>query len=90
MVEVENMKLANEEKRLVEEARSLYRVVVVLLVITEEDARRVPFRVRVLTADLYRDTSPNDRPPARFVEEARERRDSGVVVPSPRRLLVPS
>ena len=87
LVDVENMKLANEENRLVEEARLLYSVVVVLFVITEEEASSAPFRVRVLIPDLYRDTSPNDSPPARLVEEARDRRASGVVVPSPSLLL---
>jgi hypothetical protein len=64
LVEVENIKLADEAKRLVEEASSLNSVVDVLFVITDDEARRVPFKVSVLLLDLYRRTSPNDIPPA--------------------------
>ena len=52
LVEVENVKEAKEEKRFVEEAKVLKSVVEVLLVITEDEARRVPLNVSVLAADL--------------------------------------
>ena len=51
LVEVENVKEAKEEKRFVEEAKVLKSVVEVLLVITEDEARRVPAKARVLTAE---------------------------------------
>jgi hypothetical protein len=50
-VEVAKIKDAYEEKRLVEEARVLKNVLEVLLVITDEEARRAPFSVSVLTAE---------------------------------------
>ena len=52
LVEVEKMKLADDAKRLVEEARSLKSVVEVLLVITDEEAFNAPFKVSVFPADL--------------------------------------
>ncbi len=92
------MKLAPVAKRLVEDARVLKSVVVVAelakklvevaLAITEEEARRVPFNVIVLAADLYTSTSPNDIPPVEDVDDARESREAGVVVPNPRRLVL--
>lgn len=81
------MKSALVEKRLVEEASVLKKVVEVLLVITEEEARRVPFNVSVLTAERYRRTSPNEIPPVFVVDEAKESVANGVVVPRPRRFV---
>lgn len=52
LVEVEKAKVAKVEKRFVDEARVLKSDVVVLLVMTEEEASKVPVRVSVLTADL--------------------------------------
>jgi hypothetical protein len=63
-------------------------VVEVLLVIIDDDARSAPFNVRVFADERYSDTSPNDIPPTIEVEEASDRRASGVVVPNPKRLLV--
>ena len=51
LVEVENEKLAPVAKRLVEDANVLKSVVEVLLVITEEEASKVPVRATVLTAE---------------------------------------
>ena len=62
--------------------------VVVAEVNTVEEARSVPGSVRVLTEDRYRSVSPNAIPALVAVEEARVRIEAGVVVPSPRRLLV--
>lgn len=52
LVEVEKEKFAPVAKRFVDDAKVLKSVVEVLLVITEEEARKVPVRARVLTADL--------------------------------------
>lgn len=51
LVVVAKEMVALVEKRLVDEARVLKSVVVVLLVITDDDARRVPVSATVLTAD---------------------------------------
>jgi hypothetical protein len=53
LVVVAKLKVALVEKRFVEEARVLKSVVDVALVITEEDARSVPVRVKVLEAERY-------------------------------------
>ncbi len=49
----------------------------------DDDAKKVPGRVRVLTAERYRRVSPNAIPPVVAVEEARVRMEDGVVVPMP-------
>jgi hypothetical protein len=51
LVAVANIRLALVEKRLVEDASVAKNVVDVLLVITDEEARRAPFNARVFTAD---------------------------------------
>jgi hypothetical protein len=88
LVDVEKINEAFEEKRLVEDARVEKNVVEVLLVITDDDANSAPFNVSVFADERYRDTSPNDIPPTSDVEEAKDRRASGVVVPNPKRLFV--
>ena len=52
LVEVEDMKLALDAKRLVEDASVENSVVEVLLVMIEDEAKRAPFRVSVFVADL--------------------------------------
>ena len=51
LVEVEKEKLAPVAKRLVDDAKVAKSVVLVLLVITEDEARRVPESVTVLRAE---------------------------------------
>ena len=66
------------------------RFVDVLFAITEDDARKVPAKARVLTAERYSTESPNAIPPVDEVEDARVITDEGVVVPNPNLLLVAS
>ena len=80
-------------KKLVEVAEVAVKFVVpiedeVALVMTEDDARRVPGNVKVLTEERYRRVSPNAIPALVAVEEARVKIEEGVVVPSPSLLLV--
>lgn len=51
LVEVENMKVEEVATRFANDAKVLKRLVEVLLVITDDEARRVPAKVRVLTAE---------------------------------------
>lgn len=63
-------------------------MVEVELVITDDDASKVPGSVNVLTEERYSRVSPKEIPPVVEVEEARESIEVGVVVPSPRRLVL--
>ena len=64
------------------------RFVDVPLVMTEEEARRVPVRESVLAAERYKETSLKEMPPASVVEAPNESVEIGVVVPKPRRWKV--